>query len=144
MTWKAIESAPKDGKIILVNDTTVNGGETAPWVAAVWEDDGTWSGWQYAEVMIAECNPDGPKPTFWMGIPDVNGPGWMPIATAPKDKQNVLVNETFDPDSGVPWVAARWLEIPGEWSGWIYSEGQLANCVAGGPEPTVWFDVPAL
>lgn len=41
MNWLPISTAPKDGRIVLVNDT--NDGST-PWAAAKWLEGEEWSG----------------------------------------------------------------------------------------------------
>lgn len=63
--WQPIETAPRDGTLILVNDTTPGG---TPWVAAVWLDAGEWRGWSYDSELDRDANPLGPRPTHWMPI----------------------------------------------------------------------------
>lgn len=67
--------------------------------------------------------------------------GWLPIETAPKDAERVLVNDT-NPEAA-PWVAATWLECQG-FSGWIYGDEALRDCYPLGPKPTHWLAVPPL
>lgn len=56
-----IGTAPQDGRVILVNDTT---GSTA-WAAAKWISSPEWSGWAYDDELLNDANPLGPQPTFW-------------------------------------------------------------------------------
>lgn len=64
---------------------------------------------------------------------------WLPIESAPKDAERVLVNDT---NSGVaPWVAATWLECQG-FSGWVYEDEVLQDCYPLGPKPTHWYNLP--
>lgn len=56
-----IATAPQDGRVILVNDTT---GSTA-WAAAKWISSPEWSGWVYDDELLNDANPLGPQPTFW-------------------------------------------------------------------------------
>lgn len=65
MQWQPIEAAPKDGSVILVNDT--NGG--TPWAAAKWLAGEEWSGWIYEDELLQENFPLGPAPTVWLDIP---------------------------------------------------------------------------
>lgn len=60
-----IETAPRDGTVVLVNDTT---GLTR-WCAAYWLQGGGWQGWVYDDDISLENNPGGPRPTHYM-IPD--------------------------------------------------------------------------
>jgi hypothetical protein len=62
--WRTIESAPRDGEIILVNDTT---GLTR-WCAAKWLDGEEWQGWMYDDEISNDSNPCGPQPTHWIRI----------------------------------------------------------------------------
>lgn len=66
---------------------------------------------------------------------------WLPITTAPKDREQVLVNDTNP--GGAPWVAAKWINHP-EWSGWAYDDETLNDALPLGPQPTYWLDVPAV
>lgn len=65
MEWLPIETAPKDGSVILVNDTT---GAT-PWAAAKWLQGEQWSGWIYDDELALDNNPVGPLPTVWLQLP---------------------------------------------------------------------------
>lgn len=68
MHWEPISSAPKDGSIILVNDT--NGG--SPWAAAKWLASAQWCGWVYDDEVLQDTIPLGPVPTVWLsGIPPI-------------------------------------------------------------------------
>lgn len=65
---------------------------------------------------------------------------WLPIDTASKDGRVILVNDTNE--NAAPWAAAKWL--PGDqWSGWVYDDELMNDCQPGGPNPTLWLDVPA-
>ncbi len=66
---------------------------------------------------------------------------WMPIESAPKDRDVILVNDTND--DAAPWAAAKWLDGD-EWSGWIYDDEILNDNLPLGPQPTHWLDVPAI
>lgn len=68
MAWQPIETAPKDGSLILVNDT--NDGYT-PWVAASYVESEEWSGWYYDDIQLVQSNPLGPNPTHWIDVPPV-------------------------------------------------------------------------
>lgn len=56
-----ISTAPKDGAVVLVNDTSGN----APWAAAKWVSSPEWSGWVYDDELLNDANPLGPQPTIW-------------------------------------------------------------------------------
>lgn len=64
--WLPIATAPKNGDMVLVNDTTPG---FTPWVAASWHDGDEWSGWVYDDGDTADNNPLGPNPTHWLPIP---------------------------------------------------------------------------
>jgi len=66
MGWQPIETAPKDGSVLLVNDTT-DGGDL--WVAAKWLSAEDWSGWIYDNELVLDSNPKGPEPTHWFPLP---------------------------------------------------------------------------
>ena len=66
--WLPIESAPKDGTMVLVNDTTPG---YTPWVAANYLDGEEWQGWMYDDATTQDCNPLGPNPTHWIIIPEL-------------------------------------------------------------------------
>lgn len=68
MNWLPISSAPKDGRIVLVNDT--NDGAT-PWAAAKWLEGEEWSGWIYDDEILNDSRPLGPQPTHWLDVPAV-------------------------------------------------------------------------
>lgn len=67
--WLPIDTASKDGSIVLVNDTT--SGYTPSWVAAGWLSGDEWSGWTYDNMDMADNNPLGPCPTHWIPIPEL-------------------------------------------------------------------------
>lgn len=56
-----ISTAPRDGSVVLVNDTNGN----APWAAAKWVSSPEWSGWVYDDELLNDANPLGPQPTIW-------------------------------------------------------------------------------
>lgn len=62
LEWVAIATAPKDGSVILVDDT--NGG--TPWAAAKWVAGDEWSGWAYDDEIMGDTLPMGPNPTRWL------------------------------------------------------------------------------
>ena len=66
---------------------------------------------------------------------------WQPIATAPKERDTVLVNDTNP--GNAEFAAAKWLDGV-EWEGWIYVDDLLQDCFPLGPQPTHWFDIPPL
>ena len=68
MQWQSIESAPKDGTVILVEDTNES---TAPWAAAKWLSGKEWSGWVYDDEILQDGLPLGPCPTLWLDVPQL-------------------------------------------------------------------------
>lgn len=66
MEWQPIETAPKDGEMVLVNDTTPG---YTPWVAASYVYGDDWNGWVYDDSSTADANPLGPNPTHWLPVP---------------------------------------------------------------------------
>lgn len=64
--WRPIETAPRDGTMILVNDTTEG---WTPWVAASYWDGVEWAGWAYDDLTSQDSNPLGPHPTHWLPVP---------------------------------------------------------------------------
>jgi hypothetical protein len=64
--WQPIETAPRDGTTVLVNDTTPG---YTPWVAAMYIESKEWSGWAYDDEATADSNPLGPNPTHWIPLP---------------------------------------------------------------------------
>lgn len=65
---------------------------------------------------------------------------WQPIDTASKNGRVILVNDTNE--SAAPWAAAKWL-AGDEWSGWVYDDELMNDSQPGGPNPTLWFDIPS-
>lgn len=68
MWWQPIETAPKDGTIVLVNDTTES---CTPWVAASYLNGDEWDGWVYDDAISQDANPLGPQPTHWIQLPEI-------------------------------------------------------------------------
>ena len=64
---------------------------------------------------------------------------WQSIAQAPKDRPQLLVNDTNE--GAAPWASAVWIECP-EWSGWAYEDELLNDAHHLGPLPTHFLDVP--
>lgn len=67
MKWLPINTAPKDGRVILVNCTRGYG--SAPWAAARWLPGAEWSGWIYDDEQLQDSEPLGPEPTHWLDVP---------------------------------------------------------------------------
>jgi hypothetical protein len=65
--WQPIETAPKDGTVVLVNDYEAQ--EGAAYVMAYWQSGSDWSGWAYEDEMLNDAQPLGPSPTHWFLIP---------------------------------------------------------------------------
>ncbi len=70
MEWLDISSAPKNGEVVLVNDTNH---DMPPWAAAKWLVSPEWSGWVYDDDLLSDYLPLGPRPTHWIAIPPVPG-----------------------------------------------------------------------
>lgn len=66
MEWQPIETAPKDGRLVFVNDTT----EVTRCCFAKWLEGEEWQGWMYDDELHNDCNPTGPEPTLWLDIPE--------------------------------------------------------------------------
>ena len=64
---------------------------------------------------------------------------WLPIDTAPKHRV-ILVNDTFGDHLT---TMAEWLECEGL-ALWAYADEFMCDSYPLGPNPTMWFDVPAL
>jgi hypothetical protein len=65
--WKPIESAPKDGTLILLYCPD---DEPCIVVGNYYRDeemDGEW--WLYADELLTDACPEGAKPTHWMPLP---------------------------------------------------------------------------
>lgn len=62
MAWEPISTAPKDGTVILCDDT--NG--SSQWAAAKWLAGDEWSGWVYDDEVMNDSCPLGPNPTKWL------------------------------------------------------------------------------
>lgn len=61
--WLPIETAPRDGRHILLYDPFDHP------CAGYWFSCEEWSGWMYADELLADVKPDGLKPTKWMPLP---------------------------------------------------------------------------
>ena len=66
--WLPIATAPRDGSMVLVNDTTPG---WTPWVAASYLDGDEWQGWVYDDATAQDSNPLGPSPTHWFAVPEL-------------------------------------------------------------------------
>ena len=71
---RQISEAPKD-RVILVEDRERTAEDQPCWVAARWIDckpspgnDG-WAGWIYDDPLLADADPLGPRPLFWLDAP---------------------------------------------------------------------------
>lgn len=80
--WRGIETAPKDGSIILVWDGATDGGPSCGVVAAYWaewdDDDDPEEGaflvqagaeWEFREIAGGDYL-EGVTPTHWMPLPE--------------------------------------------------------------------------
>ena len=74
----------------------------------------------------------------------ISGAGWQPIATAPKDKRLVLVNDYFiDYDGTICASFVAGIRVScRSWSGWAYYDEALQEARPEGPKAQFWFDVP--
>ena len=91
MKWQPIETAPKDGTVVLA--FTASEGRRAMWPAYYKEDSGDWT--QVSGPFI--------QPTHWMPmpepppvLPEVADEAWLPIDTAPKDGSLCRVKRVLD------------------------------------------------
>lgn len=66
--WLPIDLAPKDGSVVLVNNTRI---QDAPWVAAKYLSGEEWSGCIYVDELLCDHNPLGPCPTHYFPVPSV-------------------------------------------------------------------------
>lgn len=66
LQWQPIETAPRDGRIVLVNDTNEG---LSPWAFASYLDSDDWAGWIYDDPTAQDSNPLGPQPTHWIPLP---------------------------------------------------------------------------
>jgi hypothetical protein len=68
MQWQPISGAPKDGTVILVDDSNATDSlsSSAPWVAAKWLEGVEWSGWIYDDELLNDSAPLGPQPKYWL------------------------------------------------------------------------------
>ena len=64
--WQPIETAPKDGRHILIWDWE----GLASIVEIYWAKDSDWEGWVYAEELLAEACPEVDDPTHWQPVPE--------------------------------------------------------------------------
>ena len=72
MYWEPIDSAPKDGRPVIVNDTKAATPRTAGIVLARYASYPDWSGWIYCDEALQDFNPYGPEPTCWLAnVPEI-------------------------------------------------------------------------
>jgi hypothetical protein len=64
MGWQDIETAPKDGTLILAFDPD----DVPQQVVVKWHADGHWEGWLYADDVLCDVMPEGAAPTHWMPL----------------------------------------------------------------------------
>ena len=69
--WMPIESAPKDGRVIIVNDNSTS---YPQFVAAKYLNGDEWQGWIYDDELLLDANPEGPQPTLWFDLPPLPKP----------------------------------------------------------------------
>lgn len=64
-------------------------------------------------------------------------PEWLPIESAPKDGTKIWAfNPTFEEQCVLQWSAGT------EWSGWLYTDAVLNDCLAVELTPTHWQPLP--
>ncbi len=63
MEWQPISTAPKDGTHIFLYEPYDH-----PCVA-FYVTSPEWSGWMFADELLADVKPEGPEPTHWMPLP---------------------------------------------------------------------------
>ena len=73
--WRPIATAPKDGRLVLVNDYFLyEGAICTNFVAVKWVPCYRWSGWVYDDEALQEARPEGPKAQFWFDVPPPPSP----------------------------------------------------------------------
>ena len=67
---QTIDSAPKDGTVILLLDTTASPGvQVGAWAESIWDDDVDW---QVVDMDGDIGQPQPMEPTHWMDIPKIH------------------------------------------------------------------------
>lgn len=62
---------------------------------------------------------------------------WLPIETAPRDGTEIWAfNPTFEEQCVIRWCAGT------EWSGWLYNDAILNDCLSIELSPTHWQPLP--